>query len=365
MLASPAPSAPRIQAPAEARPGPVAFRFTAHERGLVAADLRYRCGFDRRTLVPCKSPYVARLAEGRHVFRVQALDPHGRRSPLARAVVNVEPVAPSVQVGIQPVAATFGFGSLWTADYAGGTVTRLEGGKVVRRIDVGAVPGGVAVAGGSVWVGHFQPGGRLARIDPGSNKVIGEFALGGQPAGLLGDGDTLWLADYAGAVERIDARNGHVIARIAVKGQPEALALGFGLLWVTNQDGTLSTIDPATGRLVGAKIVGDPDLDAVAIGKDAVWSTSYGGASLLKIDPTTRKVVLRVRLNGSGGGVLATPTAVWASVYGAGEVLRVDPRSGRITRRIRVGTQPRDIVSDGTSLWVINQGSDSISKLPE
>ena len=357
------PSVPTISAPKQSVDGVVAFRFASHARGIPASRLRYRCGLDRAALARCRSPHVVRLAPGRHTFRVQAVDPSGRRSGFARASVEVLRPAVSVRVGLSPVAMTFGANALWTADFDGGTVTRVEGGAARARIPIGGSPGGIALAGGSIWVGDFRPNGVVTRLDPASNRVIGQLVLGGQPAGLLGDGVTLWVADYSGSVVRVDTRTNAVVARIPLGGNPEALALGFGLLWVSNQDGTLTAIDPSTNAVAGAKVTGDPDLDAVAIGSDALWTTSFYGGTLLKVDPASRQVVRRVRLGGEGSGVLVRGGSVWASVYDAGIVVRVDAASGRIVQRVRVGVKPRDLVFDGTSIWVVNQGSSTISQI--
>jgi virginiamycin B lyase len=357
------PTTPRIAGPTVTVAGPVSFRFSSHESGVPASKLRYRCGVDSAAAARCTSPRVVRLSPGTHRFRVQAIDPHGRRSAFALRSVRVQAHAPSVKVGTAPVALTFGLGSLWTADYGSGTATRIEDGAVKARIQVGGSPGGVAVAGGSVWVGSFEPDGKVSRIDPARNSVSARFELGGQPAGLLGSGNVLWVADYSGAVQRVDATTGALVKRVPLGGKPEALALGFGLLWVTNEDGTLSAVDPATNLVSGAKVTGDSDMDAVAIGDDAVWSTSFYGNSLLKIDPVSRRVLKRIKLGGAGGGVFVAGGAVWASVYDSGVVLRVDPDTGRITGRVWVGEQPREMASDGTNLWVVNQRSGTISKL--
>jgi DNA-binding beta-propeller fold protein YncE len=357
------PSVPTITAPRQSADGIVTFRFASHARGVSAGRLRYRCGIDAAPLARCRSPYVVRLSPGRHTFRVQAVDPRGRRSGFARASVEVLRPPLSVKVGLSPVAMTFGSNALWTADYDGGTVTRVEGGKSRARIAIGGSPGGIAFAGGSIWVGDFRPNGLLTRLDPATNRVIGHLVLGGQPAGLLGDGDTLWVADYSGSVVRVDARTNTAVARIPVGGNPESCALGFGLLWVSNQDGTLTAIDPSRNAVAGAKVTGDPDLDAVAVGTNALWTTSFYGGTLLKVDPASRRVVQRIRLGGEGSGVLVRDGSVWASVYDAGLVVRVDAASGRIVQRIRVGEKPRDLVFDGTSIWVVNQGSSTITRL--
>ena len=362
LLIAAGPSTPRVTAPHESVISGVTFRFSAHERGV--KRLRYRCGLDGRRPRACTSPYYARLVPGIHVLRVQATDPRGRRSGWGRAIVTVLTPAKSFRVGISPVAITFDGDALWTADNASGTVTRIDPDTfATRAVSVGGQPGGVAAAAGRIWVGSFEANGSLAEVDPATNAVVGHAATSAQPAALLGDGDTLWVADYSGGVLRVDATSGRVVTRIPVAGQPEALALGFGLLWVTNQDGTLSTIDPATNAVVGGKIAGDPDVDGVTIGGGAVWATSFYGKSLLKIDPATRRVVQRIQLGGEGGGVLFAEGSVWASVYDKGAVLRIEPESGRLLQRVRVGAGARELAYDGASIWVACQGANSVSRI--
>src|SRR5205823_964259 len=69
-----APTAPLI------RGGPVVFRLSSTDAFTPAAALRFRCAFDGLPLRPCIARVVRRLAPGRHVFRVQAVDPAGNRS---------------------------------------------------------------------------------------------------------------------------------------------------------------------------------------------------------------------------------------------------------------------------------------------
>src|SRR3954471_13096652 len=136
------PTTPPIAGPPDAVAGPVSFRFSSREHGLASSRLRYRCGVDSGAVAQCTSPHVVRLLPGTHRFRVQALDPRGRHSAFAQRSVRVQARAPSVKVGSAPVDLTFGASALWTADWRGGTATRIENGVVKARIQVGGEPGG-------------------------------------------------------------------------------------------------------------------------------------------------------------------------------------------------------------------------------
>ncbi len=56
----------------------VALRFTASEPGS-----SFRCRLDRGRYLPCSSPWVLRLAPGRHWVRIVAVDPSGNADPTA------------------------------------------------------------------------------------------------------------------------------------------------------------------------------------------------------------------------------------------------------------------------------------------
>ena len=58
------------------------FRLDATDRGTPRSRLRFRCAFDRAPLRPCARTHrpATALVFGRHVLRVQALDPAGNRS---------------------------------------------------------------------------------------------------------------------------------------------------------------------------------------------------------------------------------------------------------------------------------------------
>src|ERR671922_1620079 len=108
---------PTVNRPPVSYDGDVAIRFSG-PRG--ARHVSYWCGLDRRHVRRCASPHRARLAPGRHTFRVQARDSAGRRSRFARTTVVVAAPAPAVAVGSQPVTIAYGGGSLWATGQGGG-----------------------------------------------------------------------------------------------------------------------------------------------------------------------------------------------------------------------------------------------------
>ena len=94
VLAAPAPSVPGVHGPRRTADTTPTYRFASHERGLAKARIRFRCAFDRPRLHRCRARYTQRLTLGRHVLRVQAADPAGRRSRVRKLVVRIVPPSP-------------------------------------------------------------------------------------------------------------------------------------------------------------------------------------------------------------------------------------------------------------------------------
>ncbi len=165
------PSPPVVTGPrATANTRPV-YRFASHEHGVPAAKVRFRCSFDQRKLHACGRRYRQRLAVGRHLLRVGAVDPAGRRSRITKVRVRILPrTGPRLrilEVGGRPFSLADADGSIWVANFLSGTVQRIDPAtnRVVARISVGGQPYGLAVAPGAIWVGNNSLD-SVARIDP-------------------------------------------------------------------------------------------------------------------------------------------------------------------------------------------------------
>src|SRR5262249_43327163 len=139
-LAPPALAAPPlVTGPRELTPGPASFHLSARgARG-------YRCALDGHVAVACPAAYHVTLGTGRHALRVRAVDAHGRPGQLATAAITVIPAPQSVRVGASPVNLAFGAGSLWVACNGDGTVARVDpgSGRILQRVQVGGGPAGV------------------------------------------------------------------------------------------------------------------------------------------------------------------------------------------------------------------------------
>jgi YVTN family beta-propeller protein len=359
------PSAPAVTG-ARVVTGTVSVTFSAHEPGVPAARLRFRCAFDTTRLHLCPRKYRVRLAVGAHVLRARTVDPRGRQSATTTAHVTVKPPpAPSVAVGLQPVNLAFGAGSVWVTNLGGGSVSRIDVAtrKVTATIAVAGQPSGAAFGDGSIWIGNFGNG-SVTRIDPATNKVVARIDVGGQPLGpaVASDG-TVWVANFDGSVERIDPATNGVTARIPVGGQVDVVAVGFGKVWAGNQDGTVTAIDAATNRVTGIRTLVDQDTDALAVSDNAVWISTFYSGTVAALDPASGAIEKKLRLPGEASGLLFAAGSLWASVYDRSEVVQIDPQTAKIVRTVDVGAKPRDLAFDGSVIWVVNEASNSASRI--
>jgi DNA-binding beta-propeller fold protein YncE len=85
----------------------------------------------------------------------------------------------------------------WVADQRDSRLLRIEAGRVVRRVPLAGEARSVAVAGDELWVGYGDDVRRrygVARIDPGSGKVLSSFDLGTRdPRALIPEASGVWV----------------------------------------------------------------------------------------------------------------------------------------------------------------------------
>jgi len=140
----------------------------------------------------------------------------------------------TVDVGNEPSAVAAGAGSLWVANSADGTVTRIDPATLVATtIPVGHGPDAVAVNAAGVWVANAGDD-ALVRIDPDTGAVAATARVGDGPAAVLATETALWVANADdGTVMRLDPRSGAVTKTIHLGGSPTALVSAAGQVWVT------------------------------------------------------------------------------------------------------------------------------------
>ena len=125
---------------------------------------------------------------------VVQLDPRGRI--LRRVPDLAEPVEFAGTGTILPDAR-----GAWVLGQAGGELTRIEGGRITRRVKVGRSAGVLARVGPDIWVSVIAGPGdyQLVRVAGGSGRITGRVRLGRTaPQVIVPAGEQLWVVTSGG-----------------------------------------------------------------------------------------------------------------------------------------------------------------------
>ncbi len=207
----------------------------------------------------------------------------------------------SVSVGGEPGGVDVSTGSVWVANRADRTVSRIDlrSGALLGTIPVGVYPSAILARPGAVWVAG-GPTGKLVRIDAASNSASRPRSAGAGCGGLEaavtpGPRSTFWMVcgQPAGMV-RVDLRSG-AIAPFAVpagvvagSGTTDLSALAFGppngSLWIADRGRSrVTAIDPDTGRVRRqVEVGGEPA--AIAVGSGWVWVVNARDSTVSRIE---------------------------------------------------------------------------------
>ena len=248
-------------------------------------------------------------------FAVHRIDPKTNR------------LAASVNLPGEPCAGlAVGSGSLWvplcTAPTSLAKVS-LKSSQLVSIFPVGpaAAEGGIAYGAGSVWL-IVNKSGDLARIAPGSGKILRTYRL---PAGsynpIFADG-TIWVSHAEGAeLTGVDAATGKVSATVATGPNPRFLTAGAGAIWTLNQgDGNVTRVE-RSGH-ASSIALGTPGHGGdIVFSAGRVWTT-MPKMPLSVIDAAAGKLICQWA--GPGGDSLGVGHgAIWLTDYHAGTVSRI------------------------------------------
>jgi YVTN family beta-propeller protein len=233
---------------------------------------------------------------------------------------------------------------------------------VVTAIPVGPGPQQLVAAEGSIWVAYGDHG--VARIDPKTNQMIAQVAVGRDPIGIGFAGGSIWSANRAdGTLSRIDPSTSRVTDTVRVGGKPYVLATAAGSLWVTDEEGgVLDRIDPASGRTTARIPVGDSPANMVADDR-TIWVTLYTQNRIVRVDPATNAVSANVDVPAAPGVIGEGAGSIWVAGQQEGVIGRVDPATGKLVATIPVFARPSAIASDGESVWVSGYNESTVFRI--
>jgi YVTN family beta-propeller protein len=237
--------------------------------------------------------------------------------------------------------------------------------RVVRTLGVGAGPGDIVSAYGSLWVANLDDG-TVSQVDPATAELRRTVVVGSRLSHLASNGDTIWYSTTEGEVGRIDGQFGAVTkltnrARAWLINGPRPLSVHLGSVWVVDPRGLVDRLDPDDGRVQASQTTGI-NSDGIAVDDDAAWVANAWDGTVTRVD-RTNAVAATIPVGHGPRGVATSPGAVWVANRVDNVVVRIDTRSDAVVATIRVGLGPSALAVGGGALWVANTRSGSVSKI--
>jgi class 3 adenylate cyclase/streptogramin lyase len=257
-----------------------------------------------------------------------------------------------IDLGFKSSLIAAGQGYVWVADPHGSTLVKIDPRthRIVSRVGVeaGAIPIGLAVGHGSVWLAVLR-GTRqfVLELGPQFGELRHEIPVGGRLE--LWD-EALWVVDATiGGLWRIDVRTKHP-SKLAEGLDASSVAITPEAVWVAGLS-SVAKIDPVTGLKVDQITIGAPpgEVGSVAAGYGAVWFTSSATETLWRIDPQSDAPTRTFHVGRGPSAITAGEGAVWIANSRDGSVTRVDPRGS--VKTIRTGAAPAGIVAAYGKVW--------------
>jgi YVTN family beta-propeller protein len=251
---------------------------------------------------------------------------------------------------------------------------------VVDDVAVGARPAEIVAGSGAIWVANLDDE-SVSRIDLKTRRQVRAISIGVEPMGLAAGGGGVWFASPGRNVSshgdpytairlgRIDPAFDSAAPFTELRnlaspfGGFGALTAGRRSVWVTSGDGVIR-FDPATRRetKAGAPTGGGSTLSGLAVGTGTIWLSDGGRNRVLKLDPTG--VLLEsIKVGNEPSAIALGEGAVWVADTADDEVKRIDPATNSVETTITVGDSPTGIAVGAGAVWVANSGSGTVSRI--
>jgi YVTN family beta-propeller protein len=214
-------------------------------------------------------------------------------------------------------------------------------------------------------------------IDPSTNRLTAEVALGAAPSAIAVGRGIVWAASTQGqTVFALDAKQRLLKSTIPVAGPPAAIAVGPAGIWTVylrtpNDSGAgepfaggagIAALGTTPGGVlasypVGAGFGGDFQ-DSIAVTANSVWA--FDPSFITRLDPSSGRVLARVAVGPQDEGIVAGDESLWAL---AGDVVtRIDPKSNQVVAEIPIagtatadGPIPTAIAFGEGAIWVTSR----------
>jgi hypothetical protein len=263
--------------------------------------------------------------------------------------------------GSMPGPMAVAGGTLWVGSRGNAQIGRFffRAGHGTRPLQLGAPVDDLAVDGaGHVWVSDRKPfvtwvshvsGGIAPYAMPAFTTQRIPVSLPGAGAEAIGGGYLWVISDLPGRTGRsvalVDVGRRRFVSAIALGRQTTALAYGYGYAWIGGfaaQDSTAWLVRVRPGstqrRYVELESQDGAGPLAVAVGEGSIWVITSRG-NLLGIDPRTLQIAHRIPMSAKLPTLLAVGGgSVWTTNHQNYSVSQVDPRRDKIVHTTPLGS---------------------------
>jgi len=232
-------------------------------------------------------------------------------------------------------------------------------GRLVATIPLGAQPTSVAVDDDAVWVGTSA--GTLIRVDPGTNRVVGDpIEVAGEDVtnGIVAAGEGAVFVINGNRLHRVDPGTGEVTARAQIDGRVLGATVGRGQLWVTrlarpgagDRSATLQRFDARTLAPAGQPLETEDFPQDVDLSGNTAWIANSAAGSVTRAD-TFSGTSTSSTVGGLPGAGVVAGGKYWVTDFGGGYVMAIDTKTGAPDGIVRVPAAV-SVAAGGGALWV-------------
>jgi hypothetical protein len=260
--------------------------------------------------------------------------------------------------------------NIWVTNLSSNTVTklRISDGAVLGAFAVGTGPNGVVFDGANIWVANFTSG-NVTKLRASDGACVGTctFAVA-SPKGIIFDGASIWVTGGAGLTKLL-ASDGSVQGTFAVAVTSSGgIAFDGTSIWVTSSTFSVTKLRASDGALQGNFTVAS-NPQAIAFDGVNIWVASNTNASNVTKLKASDGTNLGTFLAGTFlSGIAFDGTNIWVSNSTSGTLTKLRVGDGVVVGTFSVGSSiassPLGVVFDGANIWVTNSSQSSVTKVP-